>query len=55
MTTNTAAPRSLSDYSLVGPYARVAVEKGLADAAWYLSPAPKAQMRALLELSLIHI
>ncbi len=49
MAANIAAPRSLGDYSLVGPYSRVAVEEGLADARWYLSPVPKEQMRALLE------
>ena len=49
MAANIAAPRSLGDYSLVGPYSKLAVEKGLADAPWYLSPVTKEQMRALLE------
>ncbi len=49
MTANIAAPRTLADYSLVGPYGKQAVEKGLADARWYTTPIPKDQFRALLE------
>ncbi|CAN5833648.1 hypothetical protein BH10CHL1_BH10CHL1_14370 [soil metagenome] len=39
----------LSDYSLVGEDSALAIEKGLAEATWYASPIPKAQMRELLE------
>ena len=39
----------LNDYSLVGPNAVLAVDKGLADAKWYSPPVPKQQLRALLE------
>jgi Na+-transporting NADH:ubiquinone oxidoreductase subunit F len=49
MAADIVAPRSLGDYSLVGPYSKLAVDKGLADARWYLSPVPKEKMRALLE------
>ncbi len=49
MTAKIAVPRSLADYSLVGPYSQQAVEKGLADARWYATPIPKDQFRALLE------
>lgn len=49
MAANIAAPRSRGDYSLVGRTSKLAVEKGLADARWYLSPVPKEQMRSLLE------
>ncbi|MGE5603410.1 MAG: fatty acid desaturase, partial [Nitrososphaerales archaeon] len=49
MTANIAAPHTLADYSLVGPYSKQAVEKGLADARWYATPIPKEQFRALLE------
>jgi len=42
-------PPQLSDYSLVGVNARVAVEKGLAEADWYQSPVPRETMRELLE------
>ncbi|MFT3850203.1 MAG: NADH:ubiquinone reductase (Na(+)-transporting) subunit F [Propionivibrio sp.] len=37
------------DYSLVGPNARLAVEKGLADAVWYTSPVSRETMRDLLK------
>ena len=37
------------NYSLVGPEAALAVEKGLAEAQWYASPVPKDKMRARLE------
>ena len=37
------------DYSLTGANAALAVEKGLAEADWYTSPIPKAEMRRLLE------
>ncbi len=36
------------DYSLVGTESIRAVEKGLAGAAWYMSPVPKEKMRELL-------
>lgn len=39
----------LSDYSLVGKNAELAIEKGLAEADWYTSPVPKSEMRKLLE------
>jgi fatty acid desaturase len=39
----------LSDYSLTGPDTALAIEKGLAEAAWYASPAPKDKMRQLLQ------
>ena len=38
----------LSDYSLVGRDSALAIEKGLAEATWYASPIPKAQLRELL-------
>ena len=37
------------DYSLTGVNATLAVEKGLAEAEWYTTPVPKAEMRKLLE------
>ncbi len=37
------------DYSLVGAESVRAVQKGLAGAAWYMSPVPKEKMRELLE------
>jgi MocE subfamily Rieske [2Fe-2S] domain protein len=37
------------DYSLVGAESVRAVEKGLAGAAWYMSPVPKEKMRELLQ------
>lgn len=43
----TKAPNK--DYSLVGQETARAIEQGLAEARWYTSPVPKAQMRALLE------
>jgi len=49
MTVEVESPRRLSDYDLVGEYATLAVERGLADAKWYASPIPKEQMRGLLE------
>ena len=39
----------ISDYSLVGVTSAQAVEKGLAEADWYQSPVPRAEMRKLLE------
>jgi fatty acid desaturase len=39
----------LSDYSLVGKDTALAIEKGLAEAAWYASPVPKHKMRELLQ------
>lgn len=41
-------PRHL-DYSLTGENARRAIELGLAEAEWYQTPVPRAQLRALLE------
>ncbi len=41
--------RKLSDYSLVGPKSRQAVDRGLADARWYAPYVPRDKMRALLE------
>ena len=49
MPENTTPPRSLRDYSLVGPKTALAIEKGLADARWYSSPVARDQMLALLE------
>jgi Na+-transporting NADH:ubiquinone oxidoreductase subunit F len=49
METGVQRPRQLSDYSLVGEHAELAVQSGLADAKWYASPIPKEKMRALLE------
>ncbi len=40
---------ALSDYSLVGPMAQQAIERGLAEADWYQTPVPRAEMRQLLE------
>jgi Na+-transporting NADH:ubiquinone oxidoreductase subunit F len=37
------------DYSLTGTNARLAVERGLAEAQWYQSPVPRETMRKLLE------
>ena len=39
----------LSDYSLVGKRTQQAIEEGLADATWYMSPVPKPTMRQLLQ------
>jgi len=39
----------LSDYRLNGKDTVLAIEKGLADAAWYASPVPKDKMRELQE------
>jgi Na+-transporting NADH:ubiquinone oxidoreductase subunit F len=44
-----AEPRRRSDYSLTGPRAGRAVEAGLADARWYVTPVPRDAMRALLQ------
>ena len=49
MTVGIETHRSLSDYSLVGEHAALAVQRGLADAKWYASPIPKEKMRELLE------
>jgi Na+-transporting NADH:ubiquinone oxidoreductase subunit F len=43
------APAKISDYSLIGKDSVLAVEKGLAEAAWYASPVSRAKMRELLE------
>jgi Na(+)-translocating NADH:ubiquinone oxidoreductase F subunit len=37
------------DYSLVGADTALAIERGLAEADWYVSPLPKAVLRDLLE------
>ncbi len=37
------------NYALTGPNNAAAVERGLANAAWYTCPVPKEQMRALLQ------
>ncbi len=37
------------DYSLVGENATRAIERGLAEADWYQTPVPRAEMRKLLE------
>lgn len=42
-------PPSLLDYSLTGANAERAVELGLAEADWYQSPVPRAEMRKFLE------
>lgn len=39
----------LNDYSLVGKDTARAIERGLAEAPWYVSPVPKEEMRALLQ------
>ena len=39
----------LNDYRLNGRDTARAIEQGLANAAWYMSPVPKEQMRLLLE------
>ena len=39
----------LSDYRLNGRDTALAIEKGLADAAWYASPVPRDKMRELQE------
>jgi len=49
MTVLTQGLRRLSDYSLVGEQAALAVQRGLADAKWYASPVPREKMRELLE------
>ncbi len=38
-----------NDYSLVGKDTVRAIENGLAEATWYVSPVPKEAMRELLE------
>jgi MocE subfamily Rieske [2Fe-2S] domain protein len=42
-------PPTKLDYSLTGVNAAAAVEKGLAEADWYVSPVPRATLRRLLE------
>jgi MocE subfamily Rieske [2Fe-2S] domain protein len=49
MTQSAPARTYIYDYSLVGKNSSLAIEKGLAEAKWYASPIPKAQMRKLLE------
>ena len=48
-------PPAELDYSLTGKNFNRAIELGLAEADWYQSPVPRATLRKLLELSLIHI
>lgn len=43
----TRPPKHL-DYSLVGESAKLAIERGLAEAEWYQTPVPRAELRALL-------
>ena len=43
----TRTPQHL-DYSLVGENAKLAIERGLAEADWYQSPIPRSELRALL-------
>ena len=40
-----------SDYSLVGPNSRLAVERGLANAEWYRAPIPRTRMKELMKRS----
>ena len=42
-------PQHSLDYSLTGTNARLAIEKGLAEAEWYQSPVPREILRSLLE------
>ncbi len=42
-------PPAHLDYSLTGENAKLAVERGLAEADWYQCPVPRASMRQLLE------
>ncbi|MDA0334679.1 MAG: NADH:ubiquinone reductase (Na(+)-transporting) subunit F [bacterium] len=42
-------PPGMLDYSLTGENAARAVERGLAEADWYQTPVPRAQLRQLLE------
>jgi Na+-transporting NADH:ubiquinone oxidoreductase subunit F len=42
-------PPTCLDYSLTGENATRAIERGLAEADWYQSPVPRAQLRRLLE------
>ena len=42
-------PTAITDYSLVGVNAAKAIEKGLAEADWYQTPLPRAELRKLLE------
>jgi len=48
MTTELARPLPRGDYSLTGQDTAKAIQTGLAEATWYASPVPKAQMRELL-------
>ena len=47
MTVETETHRQLSDYSLVGEEAALAVQRGLADAKWYASPIPSSLSESL--------
>lgn len=42
-------PPAHLDYSLTGENATKAIERGLAEAEWYQTPVPRAQLRRLLE------
>ena len=42
---------AVRDYSLVGPERANAINRGLAEAQWYVSPVPREEMRALMERS----
>jgi Na+-transporting NADH:ubiquinone oxidoreductase subunit F len=44
-----ASPNPSKDYSLTGKDTALAIEKGLAEAAWYCPPVPKEKMRELLQ------
>jgi MocE subfamily Rieske [2Fe-2S] domain protein len=41
--------KTIDRYSLLGPNAALAIEKGLAEAKWHASPVPREKMRELLE------
>ena len=49
MTVGIETHGSLSDYNLVGDHAALAVERGLADAKWYVSPIRRRRCAELLE------
>ena len=43
------AHRARRDYSLTGPEAARAADKGLVSARWYQSPIPRNRMKALMQ------
>ena len=45
---STTIPR---DYSLIGPEAQKAKDKGLASATWYATPIPRKRMKELMRRS----